>query len=521
MHADRMRRASGRNQGPPMTARAPVLDRGSGCFWHRLLVICLLGVVPPLLAAPPDFTVPILKGTVLNLPARAEKITVGNEGIADIRLLDPNHLYVVGQGLGSTNIVLCGKHDCFRTLRLEVTHDLESLKYKLHEIFPNEQPKIYSSQNAVVVAGQVSSVEKMHAILAIAETFAGIYPATDGSKIPRDVGSGRPDDQKGNTHSGVINLMQVGGPQQVMLGVTVAEMNTSLARRLKVDFSAVGVSGDFSAGAINGDALISALTQAMAIAPGAINPAGLFFRFVGTDAAVKTVINAARENGLAKVLAEPNLTTISGQDAEFVSGGEFPVPIPQFGAVGGTGGGITVQFKEYGVILKFLPVVLDTNRISLKLNIAVSEISEDNAVRIPAGDTDQSYNIPSLTKRSASSTLELDDGQTLGIAGLISDRTRELITKFPGLGDIPVLGQLFTSQEYLRRETELVIFVTPHLAKPIDPSKIQLPTDHYVEPDDTEFYLMGRTEGLQQKRRYPEGLDNTGGLRGHFGQTQP
>lgn len=528
MHPDRMRRAPARPQGPPMMVGIKVSVRRWGAGWPMVLFLVFLGVTPSLHAAPPDFTVPIQKGTVLNLPARADKITVGDEAIADIRLLDPNHLYVVGQGLGSTNIVLCGKHDCFRTLRLEVTHDLESLKYKLHEIFPNEHPKIYSSQNAIVIAGQVSSVEKVNAILAIATTFADTHSTagTEEGRGGRERASGQSlgqqqAGQKDSAHPGVINLMQVGGPQQVMLGVTVAEMNTSLARRLKVDFSAVGVSGDFSAGAVNGDALISALTQAMSIGAGTINPAGLFFRFVGTDAAVKTVINAARENGLAKVLAEPNLTTISGEDAEFVSGGEFPVPIPQFGAVGGTGGGITVQFKEYGVILKFLPVVLDTNRISLKLNISVSEISEDNAVKIPAGDTDQSYNIPSLTKRSASSTLELDDGQTLGIAGLISDRTRELITKFPGLGDIPVLGQLFTSQQYLRRETELVIFVTPHLAKPIDPSKIELPTDHYVEPDDTEFYLMGRTEGLEKKPRYPSSLDNTGGLRGHFGQTPP
>lgn len=490
----------------------------------HVLLTCCLGLSEPLLAAPADFMIPIHKGTVLNLPTKADKITVGDEAIADIRLLDPTHLYVVGQGLGSTNIVLCGTRGCFRTLRLEVTHDLENLKLKLHEIFPDEHPRIYSSQQAIVVAGQVSSIEKMNAILQIASTFAIHSPTVvrqsapmNHESSPRSAGN----ETSGNAHPGVINLLQVGGPQQVMLGVTVAEMNTSLARRLKVDFSAVGMSGDFSAGALKGDALISALTQAMTIAPSVINPAGLFFRFVGTDAAVKTVINAARENGLAKILAEPNLTTISGQDAEFVSGGEFPVPIPQFGAVGGTGGGITVQFKEYGVILKFLPVVLDSHRISLKLNIAVSEISEDNAVRIPAGDTNEVYNVPSLTKRSASSTLELDDGQTLGIAGLISDRTRELITKFPGLGDLPVLGQLFTSQEYLRRETELVIFVTPHLAKPVDPSKIQLPTDHYVEPDDSEFYLMGRTEGLQQTPRHPSGLDNTGGLRGHFGQTQP
>ena len=145
----------------------------------------------------------------------------------------------------------------------------------------------------------------------------------------------------------------------------------------------------------------------------------MFFRFIGSDVAVKTVINAAKENGLAKILAEPNLTVISGQDADFLSGGEFPVPVPQNMGVGGAST-VTIQFKPFGVMLKFLPVVLDTGRISMKLNIDVSEISADNAVVLPAGNGN--FVIPSLTKRSANSSLELDDGQTLGIAGLLSDR---------------------------------------------------------------------------------------------------
>jgi pilus assembly protein CpaC len=300
-----------------------------------------------------------------------------------------------------------------------------------------------------------------------------------------------------------------------MLGVTVAEINRRLARDFKVDFSAIGSSGDFSAGAVGGNALVDALKTTVSTAS-VINPYGMFFRFIGHDVAIKTVINAAKENGLAKILAEPNLTVISGQDADFLSGGEFPVPVPQNMGVGGATT-VTIQFKPFGVMLKFLPVVLDTGRISMKLNIDVSEISADNAVVLPSS-SNESFVIPSLVKRSANSSLELDDGQTLGIAGLISDRMRESISKFPGLGDIPMLGQLFTSQKFLKEETELVIFVTPHLVKPIDPNNIRLPTDSYAEASDEEYYLMGRTEARKMPTRINTGQTYTGGLRGHFGQ---
>ncbi len=481
-------------------------------------------------AAAPDYQLPINKGTVISIPV-SQDIAVGGGEVADIKLLDPTHLYVMGNKLGTTSIVLCGlnrrqEKDCYRTLKLEITHDLESLKYKLHEIFPDESPKVYSSQGVIVLAGQVSSVEKMNAMLAIAGTFA--KPGAVPQLVSSSAGGGGGGAGGGTSvpvpsydmNPGVINLMQVGGPQQVMLGVTVAEMSTNLARRLKVNFSAFGAGGDIQGGAIAGPDLLKALiNSAPEAAATTFNPSALFLRFAGSDATVRTFITASRENGLAKILAEPNLTTISGQDAEFQSGGSFPVPVFNFGsgAGGGASGGANVMFKDYGVILKFLPVVLDTHRISLKINISVSELSEENAINLSVGDN-VVYPIPSLIQRSASSSLELDSGQTLGIAGLINDRTRELITKFPGLGDIPVLGQLFTSQEFVRNETELMIFVTPQLAKPVDQNKIRLPTDDFVEPTDTEYYWMGRTEGRYEKPSRPPGQQqNYGGMRGHFG----
>lgn len=486
--------------------------------WAKFpLAIFLIFVAIPQGYAGSGEQIPLHKGRVINLPKGVESVAVGNADIADVQKLDANHLYILGKRIGDTNVVLCRPKDCYRTLEIEVTHDLEGLREKLNEVFPGERPNIHSSQGSIVLSGQVSSIEKMNGILSIAATFIPGQTTTGGTTGTSAPGLSIPGTPTFQNHTvgGVVNLMQVGGPQQVMLGVTVAEIARTLSRTLKVDFNAFGGSGDMSGGAIGAGQMITALKAATA----AVNPATLFFNFIGSDATVQTVINAAKTNGLAKILAEPNLTTISGQDAEFVSGGEFPIPVPQFGAQSGTGGGITVQFKEYGVILKFLPVVLNSGRISLKLNISVSEINETNSLTINTNTT-STYFVPSLRKRNAASSTELDDGQTLGIAGLISDNMRESITKFPGIGEIPILGQLFTSQQYLKDETELMIFVTPHLVKPLDSNKMRLPTDVVSEPSDTEFYIMGRTEGqAPPKHRAPEDdLRYGGGLRGHFGQ---
>ena len=501
-----------------------------------LLAALVLVGVPFSLAVASPYRVTVNKTSFIPLSSATDRVTVGNPDVADVTILDPTHLYIFGKRLGSTNVIrLCGKGPCGRnpTIEVEVTHDLDGLKAKLHELFPDEAPKVLSSQGSIVLAGQVSSLQKMDAIYRIAQTFllqGEQQPSqitASSTQLTTNLGSsegsqaaGRQPGSSPGAPEGqgtqVINLMQVGGPQQVMLGVTVAEIDRRLARDFKVDFSAIGASGDFSAGAVGGNALVNALSNAASVGASVINPYGMFFRFIGHDVAIKTVINAAKENGLAKILAEPNLTVISGQDADFLSGGEFPIPVPQNMGVGGAST-VTIQFKPFGVMLKFLPVVLDTGRISMKLNIDVSEISADNAVVLPSG-SNASFTIPSLTKRSANTSLELDDGQTLGIAGLLSDSMRESITKFPGLGDIPGIGQLFTSQKFLKNETELVIFVTPHLVKPIAPDSIRLPTDNYIEASDAEFYLMGRTEARKMPARVNSGQAYTGGLRGHFGQ---
>jgi pilus assembly protein CpaC len=315
-----------------------------------------------------------------------------------------------------------------------------------------------------------------------------------------------------------------------MLEVKVAEISRTELKRMNAQFNLINLNSKWNLGGVNGgasfpDAVFSPgsvrapvfaeaapfgpMIDEFAPNPLNIQNQGLFASFLTSNTLFNLVLDAAKEKGLAKILAEPTLTTLTGQEANFLSGGEFPIPVPQGDR------GITVQFKEFGVGLKFIPVVLDEETINIKLNISVSELINSNTIGIAAGDSTSSFIIPSLSTRSANATVELKEGQTIGIAGLISENLRQTITKFPGLGDIPVLGTLFRSQDFINNESELVIVVTPHIAKPMNPQDIRLPTDKFVEPSDTDFYLMGRMEGRTKESE--NSPDPSGGTDSNFG----
>jgi pilus assembly protein CpaC len=201
------------------------------------------------------------------------------------------------------------------------------------------------------------------------------------------------------------------------------------------------------------------------------------------------IIDAAAQHGQARILAEPTVTTLNGQEAQFLSGGSFPIPVPaQNGVIG-------IDYKDFGVKLVFQPLVLETGRINLKLNISVSQLVTTNSLVVTPITSSSVFAVPALSERRASSTVELSDGQTIGIAGLMNENMNSAVTKFPGLGDIPILGQLFRSQSFQKGQTELVIFVTPTLAKPVMPGDVKLPTDNQVDPSNVDFYLRGRMEG--------------------------
>jgi pilus assembly protein CpaC len=313
----------------------------------------------------------------------------------------------------------------------------------------------------------------------------------------------------------VINLLEVAGVQQVMLEVKVAEMQRSELRSLNAQFNSFRNGGDWTWGGVNGGAKFPQFVDQNNLAhpvyqsfnsagnlqrwgpaidqflpnPMSIADKGLFASFLNQSFLFNIALDAAKNSGMAKILAEPTLTTLTGQEAKFLSGGQFPIP------VAGNYGQVGIEYKDFGVGLRFIPVVLSDGHINLKLNVSVSELVDTTSLGVSVANAGATFVVPSLTAREASATVELGDGQTIGLAGLLNESLRQSVNKFPGLGSVPVLGALFRSQSYQKGDTELVILVTPHLAKPIAKDQIRLPTDSLVEPSDADFYFWGRMEG--------------------------
>jgi pilus assembly protein CpaC len=447
------------------------------------------------------FEVPLYKSRILDVDKPVRKLSIGNPEIADILVLRANQVYVVGKSLGTTNVVLWdAANRIIATVDIEITHDVDTLKAKLHELLPDENISVNSSQGTIVLSGEVSSTTKMAAAMALATSFA-------------------PEDEEGNAKKEkVVNLMHVGGIQQVLLEVKVAEINRSVMREFGIEWNAFGLdAGNWIIGGANGGAGPIGFNGPFVPESQSITDSGFFTRFLSNNFLFSATINAAKNNGLAKILAEPNLTTLSGQEATFLSGGEFPVPVPQ-----GNLGGTTIEYKDFGIGMGFVPVVLDAERINMKIDISVSDLATENLVELGAGvETLSRFIIPSLSVRRATSTVEMEDGQTIALAGLLNEKLREDVQKFPGLGDVPVLGYLFRSQKWLNEETELVIFVTPHLAQPVANDLVRLPTDAFIAPNDVEYYIMGQMEGRgpeEEPEMIPAAMPSSqGGLEGSFG----
>jgi pilus assembly protein CpaC len=452
-------------------------------------------------ASETSLTVPLYKSEIVRLTVPAARVSVGNPDIADLIILQSTQLYVLGKNLGTTNVLLWDRSDILiGTVNVEVTHDLQSLKEKLYRLLPQEKIEVYSAQRNIVLAGRVSNITNMSAAKHIAEGYFSQMAAVESETFEASQQGGGV--QQERSFGEVINLMSVGGVHQVMLEVKVAEISRTELKRLDVRFNAILTgSNNWNWGGVNGgatfpDAVFDAGNRIPVFDNDApfgpaidefapndliIGDKGFFASYLSEDALFNLAFDAAKEDGLAKILAEPTLVAMSGQRAEFHSGGEIGFQVR--GAVGEPN---TTEFKDFGISVGFLPVVLKSKRISLELIIEVSDLA-------PV----QLFQIPSFVTRKANTTVELADGQTLGIAGLISEEFDENVTKFPGLGSIPVLGALFRSQEFSKKETELLILVTPHLVKPLIPADFKLPTDNIVESGDFGWYLQGKLQSGQ------------------------
>ncbi|GLT19527.1 pilus assembly protein CpaC [Vibrio zhanjiangensis] len=457
--------------------------------------------------------VPHHKSTHVTLAGKAKRVSLGDPEVLDIVMLKSDEVFLIGKKLGSTNLMAWDSRGrLIESINIQVTHDLNSLKAKLYEFLPDEEINVHSAQNRLILSGQISSQSAMNIALRVAETYAS------GEQADKETASLSEQADK----TGVINLMTIGGAQQVMLEVTVAEVQRSLVRKFDANFHFFQKSGDISWGGSSTGASLptTATTVSPVFTSPSIDTTGLLGSFIDSNTLFSFALDIAKQNGTAKVLAEPNLTALSGVKAEFLAGGEFPIPVPD-------DDGITIEYKEYGVGLKFIPTVLSDKKINLNLAIDVSEIANTSSLTLTPNLTTTTYVIPPITRRSASSTLELADGQTIGIAGLISENVRDVVSEMPGFSDIPIIGQMFNSQEYISGETELVILVTPRLARPVDRNKVSLPTDSFVEPSDFEYYLLGRgayiaPESAHQTNRVDDTsfLDNSkGGTEGTFGHS--
>lgn len=411
--------------------------------------------------APQTLDLAVGKSLVVSAPSNVGRVSIVDPEVVGMVMVDPRTAYLTGKKSGSTALNFWDKSEkLLRMYDVNVTTDAAPLKSALQRVLPESEVQVVAAKDTLTLAGMVKSPEHASRAVALAEAYA----------------PGK-----------VVNLMQVGGVQEVMLEVKIAEVSKSVLKRLGVNLAYIN-----SGSLLNGEVFYTFLNgltgfdeQGRFRLSNNVNSA---FTFRNGNASWSGFIDALKENGMVKMLAEPNLICLSGKTSNFLAGGEIPIPVPQ--GLGTT----AIEFKEFGVGLEFKPLVLDDKRISIEVRPEISELDYANAI-VMSGLT-----IPALTTRRAYTSVELASGQSFAIAGLVKDSMRETSSKFPGLGEVPVLGALFSSKAFQKNLTELVIIVTPRLVKPMQNSDVVLPTELIVEPDDFEFYVLGLTEGRDKSR---------------------
>lgn len=407
-----------------------------------------------------------------------KRVSVSDPTVVDYTLLSPTELYMLPKRYGSTNITLWTKDDKTAVIDMDVEFDTSELESKLAQLLPDENGiKVVTAAKSLVLTGTVSSAVAASQAVDIADAYIRhinrdlVIPVVAGGGT---VGGGTQVSVSGSTNFSqarsvagvsIINMLRITEPMQVLLEVKVAEVSKKLLDKLGTSFSGLGGNP-------------SLVTSLLALG---IGPAGLL-TFTGPNGATFK-IDAEKEDGILRILAEPNIMAISGQEGSFLSGGKIFVPVSQATGIGGTT--ITLEEKEFGVRLKFLPTVLAGGRINLKVEPEVSEVVEG----VKLGETA----LPSFSVHKASTTVQLNDGQSFAIAGLIKSNITEAVRRVPLLGEIPILGALFRSSEFKEGKTELMFVVTPRLVKPLPPN-YRLPTDNFKAPDRKEFFLEGRME---------------------------
>lgn len=402
--------------------------------------------------------VPMNRAVVVESEIPFAELSIANPSIADISSLSDRTIYVLGKTPGTTTLtILDANGQLITNVDVKVAADVTEFKERLRQILPDEKIEVRTANDGIVLSGTVSSTIRMQRALDLAARYAP---------------------------ERVSNLMTVGGVQQVMLKVRFAEMQRSVSKSLQASLATGGsvLDGDLGLELGTGNAAPLAGVDAVAdkLGAGAGSQGAILFGFNAGGLEVGILLEALEAKGVVRTLAEPNLTSLSGQEATFLAGGEYPVPVSQ------EDGAITVEFKPFGVELNFIPRVLDKDLINLELEAAVSSIDPSSGVDIGA------IRIDGFSRRETTTTVELRDGESFAIAGLLQDDFRDLNSQVPWLGDIPILGALFRSAEYQREQSELVIIITPHLVTPTRGEALALPTDRVRPPSEKDLFLFGR-----------------------------
>ncbi len=443
-------------------------------FLKAALVGLSLSVIPMAITAPaPAFAdtlrvvkkgtnatldVPMNRAVVVESDIPFAELSIANPGIADISSLSDRTIYVLGKSPGLTTLTLLdASGQLITNVNVRVAADVSEFKERLRQILPGEKIEVRTANDGIVLSGVVSSTQRLQRALDLAERYAP---------------------------ERVSNLMSVGGVQQVMMKVRFAEMQRNVSKSLS---SSLSLNGAIGGTGINGGSGTTNQSGGVATSLGGNIPASnqnagaMLFDFNAGSTQVGILLEALEQKGVVRFLAEPNLTALSGQEAKFLAGGEYPVPVAQLN------GRISVKFKPYGVELAFIPRVVDKDVINLEMRAAVSAIDPTNSIALGNG-----IEISAFTRRETSSTVELRDGESFAIAGLLTDDFVDNSSQLPWIGDVPILGALFRSADYQRSQTELVIIVTAHLVTPTRGEALALPTDRIKPPTEKDLFLHGR-----------------------------
>ena len=403
--------------------------------------------------------VPVNKSEVVTSDRVISKALIGSADIADVLPISNRSIYVLGKAVGTTSLTLYDPSNrVIAVMDVSVGPDVQGLRNQIAELVPGHKIDARLSNGHVVLTGLVNDPGAADRAAQLAKTFAG---------------------------DKVVNMISVGSSQQVMLEVKFVEVNRQLGTQLGVSGFLNSLGGSFS-GAIGTGASLTGNTLGLSAITDSYGIFNKSFRIGNTN--IEGTLDAMESRGLAKVLAEPTLIALSGEKASFLAGGEFPIPVSQSNGGGGTAGGggaITVEFKPFGVSLGFTPTVLGDKVISMIIEPEVSSIDPTASVTV------NGLVVPGLQTRRASTTVELRDGESFAIAGLIRRDFSTTVNQLPLLGSIPIIGALFRSSGFKKGETELLIVVTPRLVQPLKPEQVRLPTDRIADPKPIDVLIDG------------------------------